>query len=88
MEGVNIRAEQLSDICADSLIPKRQISLLNKKFKLVSYQLEQVQAPEEKGWWKFHLFPSGHCSKGFFGERCSDFFSICKNLRNVTNIHM
>jgi len=49
MEAVNIRAEQLSDVCADTLIPKRQISLLNKKFKLVTYQVEQEQSPEEKG---------------------------------------
>ena len=49
MEAVNIRAEQLSEVCAASMIPKRQISLLNKKFKLVSYQLEQSKRPEEKG---------------------------------------
>ena len=66
MEGVNIRAEQLSDICADSLIPKRQISLLNKKFKLVSYQLEQVQAPEEKGWCIIVSFPKWTLFKGLF----------------------
>lgn len=48
MEAVNIRAEQLSEVCADSLIPKRQIAILNKKFKMISYQLEQVQRPEEK----------------------------------------
>ena len=49
MEAVNIRAEQLSEVCKDSMIPKRQISLLNKKLKLVSYQLEQSKRPEEKG---------------------------------------
>lgn len=48
MEAVNIRAEQLSEVCADSLIPKRQIAILNKKFKLISNQLELIQRPEEK----------------------------------------
>ena len=61
MEAVNIRAEQLSEVCANSMIPKRQISLLNKKFKLVSYQLEQTKRPEEKGIYCLSFWPLSAC---------------------------
>lgn len=74
MEGVNIRAEQLSFISSDSLIPRKQIASLNKKFKMVSSQFEQFQRPEERGKGlstnTLILFLLGFFHMSFLGEGC------------------
>ncbi|XP_057306952.1 utrophin-like isoform X3 [Hydractinia symbiolongicarpus] len=48
LEAVNIRAEQLSGVCADSIIPKKHIATLNKRFNTVAYKFEKYQSAEEK----------------------------------------
>ena len=49
MEAVNVRADQLNDVCADGEISLDDVEKLTKRFRIIQTRFYQVKKPEDKG---------------------------------------
>ena len=49
MEAVNVRADQLNDVCAVGEISLDEVEKLTKRFRIIQTRFYQVKKPEDKG---------------------------------------
>ena len=49
MEAVNVRADQLNEVCADGEISLNEVDDLAKRFKVIQTRFYQHKKPEDKG---------------------------------------
>ena len=64
MEAVDIRADELSRVCADGEISLNEIDQLRRRFKIIQTRFYQIKKPEEKG--KHFAYESARLLYTFF----------------------
>lgn len=50
MEAVNVRADQLKEVCADGEVSMNEVDHLMQRFKTIQTRFYQIKKPEDKGW--------------------------------------